>query len=847
MDRMDRKIKAGILTGSVSDAPQEYEAPHRALVRRAGADGMVLLKNEGLLPFAAGTRLALYGAGAVATIKGGTGSGDVNARETVSVYDGLKRAGFVIVNEDWIASYRDCYRRAREEWRETVWANAERLRAAGHPDPVFASYTDHQFDLPAGELPTETEADAAVYVIARIAGEAKDRQLRQGDYLLSEAEYASVKKLCAMHERVLIVINSGGLIDLSFLDEFPQIRGVIYMGQAGMEAGNSLADILSGAVTPSGRLTDSWAYHYEDYPNSETFSHRSGDVTRELYTEGIFVGYRYFDTFEVPVRYSFGYGLSYTTFRMQLVHLSYAEPNTKQARLRMTVRVKNTGDTAGREVVQIYVSCPQKNMEKEYRRLLGFAKTRTLAAGEEQEVVIEAPVAALASYSEKAAGWLLDRGTYGIFLGNSLQNASFAASVELTRNYLIEKTRQICPLQTELTELSAPSERTAERRAQWHALVCKHPAIVLPTQMLPARRTVAYSGADEPVAPELLEELGMEKLSVEQLTALVTGAFTENGSALGAAGNLVPGSAAQTSDCAMAQGIANIVLADGPAGLRLSQSYYVKDGVPQQLPIEANMENGYLYRGSAPEGAEKRCQFATAFPVGTQLAQSWDTVLCEEVGAAVAEEMRHFGVTLWLAPGMNIHRNPLCGRNYEYYSEDPLLSGRMAGAMTRGVQAKGAVGTTVKHFACNNQEDNRTGSDSILSERTLREIYLKGFEYAVKEAQPLAIMTSYNFINGVHAANSFDLCTAVARDEWGFRGVIMTDWTTTHDDPTCTAAGCMRAGNDLVMPGEPSDHESIRQALSDGSLTVCALKRAVAHLLPVIYASDRYERGNGAQ
>lgn len=842
---MEKKMKAYTLPGSADAAEQEYEVCHRQLVRRAAADGMVLLKNENqMLPFAAGARLALYGAGAVATIKGGTGSGDVNSRATVSVYEGLKQAGFEIVNEDWIASYRSCYQKAREDWREQVWADAERLRQEQHPDPVFAAYADHQFDLPAGDLPTPVEADAAVYVIARIAGEAKDRQLRQGDYLLSGAEHESLRLLCEQHARVLVVINSGGLIDLSFLDEFSQIQALIYMGQPGMEAGHSLADLVSGAVSPSAKLTDSWPYRYEDYPNAQTFSHMNGDTTQEYYTEGIYVGYRYFDTFEVPVRYSFGFGLSYTTFDLRLVRLQFVDQNTKHARLCMTVQVTNTGAAAGREVVQIYVSCPQKNMEKEYRRLAGFAKTQLLEPGKSQEVVVGIPVAVLASYSEKAPGWLLDRGTYGFFMGNSLQNAVFAASVELTKNLLLQKTDQICPLRKELTELAAPVERVLERRAQWHALVCKHPAIVVPTHMLPARKIFTYGGEDARIAKQIWDET--DALRVEQLTALVTGAFTDDKGALGAAGSLVPGSAAQTSDCAAEQGIAAIVLADGPAGLRLTQTCYVKDGAAQQLPIEASIENGYLYRGEPADG-DRRYQYCTAFPTGTQLAQTWDQTMLEEVGAAVADEMRLFGVTLWLAPGMNIHRNPLCGRNYEYYSEDPLLSGRMASAVTRGVQEKGDVGTTIKHFACNNQEDNRTGSDSIVSERALREIYLKGFEIAVCEQQPLAIMTSYNLVNGVHAANSYDLCTKVARDEWHFKGVIMTDWTTTQNGPDCTAAGCMRAGNDLVMPGVEADHENIRQALADGSLELVQLKRSVAHLLPVIFASDRYEHAGSVQ
>lgn len=837
---MERKIKARTFSGTTEQAERDYERAHREIARRAAADGMVLLKNEGgLLPFAPGARLALYGAGAVATVKGGTGSGDVNSRKTISVYEGLKEAGFTIANEDWISAYQACYQKAREDWRDIIWKEDDERRAAGEPDPMFSAYSSHPFEIPAGALPSPVQADAGVYVIARIAGEAKDRTPSAGDYLLSDEELEGLRTLCEQQEHVLVIINSGSLIDLSFMDELPQIQALLYMGQPGMEAGAALADVLSGAVTPSGKLTDSWAYHYEDYPNAKTFSHMDGDTSTERYEEGIYVGYRYFDTFEVPVRYSFGYGLSYTSFALRMVHLSFINPNSKWASVRIVVEVTNTGKVSGREVVQIYASCPQKNLTKEYRRLVGFTKSGLLAPGKSEDVEIIIPIYALSSYSEKAPGWLMDCGTYGFFMGNSLQNAQFSASVELTKNILLEKTDNICPLKKELKELEGPFDRTFARRAEWHAYVCKNPAIVVPTQMLLTRHYVRYGREDTFIKQEIWDEVNA--LSEEQLIRLVTGDPGKGQGMVGAAGNVVPGSAAQTSSCAEDKGVASIVLADGPAGLRLTKVYNVKDGAAQMLPIEASLENGFLYRGAKEQEGEKYYQFCTAFPGGAQLAQSWDLELIETVGKAVAEEMKEFGVTLWLAPGMNIHRNPLCGRNFEYYSEDPLLSGRLAGAMTKGVQSQGGVGTTIKHFACNNQEDNRMASDSVVSERALREIYLKGFEHAVVEQQPLAIMTSYNLINGVHAANNYDLCTKVARDEWGFKGVIMTDWTTTHYGEDCTASGCMRAGNDLVMPGIQNDHENIRQALADGSLTMQELKRAVAHLLPVVFQSDLYE------
>ena len=339
----------------------------------------------------------------------------------------------------------------------------------------------------------------------------------------------------------------------------------------------------------------------------------------------------------------------------------------------------------------------------------------------------------------------------------------------------------------------------------------------------------------------------VDQLSTEELIALATGdpAKDQGASALGSAGQTVPGAAAETVTVAEKAPyyVASIVLADGPAGLRLRSEYQVReDGSIDGGDFLDGFENGYFAEPKESKGIVYH-QYCTAIPVGTLLAQSWNLELMHTLGRMIAGEMNEFEVTLWLAPGMNIHRNPLCGRNFEYYSEDPLLAGSMAAAMTQGVQSIPGCGTTIKHFACNNQEDNRMGSDSILSERTLREIYLKGFETAIRSAQPMAMMTSYNLINGVHAANNYDICTKAARDEWEFAGAIMTDWTTTTDSTAgeCTAAGCMKAGNDMIMPGDMRDHASIRQALKDGTLDIRELKRCVYHTIKIILQSNQYE------
>ena len=243
---------------------------------------------------------------------------------------------------------------------------------------------------------------------------------------------------------------------------------------------------------------------------------------------------------------------------------------------------------------------------------------------------------------------------------------------------------------------------------------------------------------------------------------------------------------------------------------------------------------GIFSQREKKEGEETWYQFCTAFPVGTLIAQTWDTDVMYAFGRAIGEEMQEFGVRFWLAPGMNIQRNPLCGRNFEYYSEDPLISGITAASVTKGVQSLSGCGTTIKHYACNNQENNRMGVDAVISERALREIFVKGFEIAIKESQPMAIMTSYNLINGIHAANNYDLCTGLTRDEWDFGGVIMTDWTSTNQGPDCTASGCVRAGNDLIMPGQQMDHDNLNAELESGTLTIEEVQRSVVRLLKAL-------------
>ena len=840
------KAKVRTFNGTTSPEVTQRETDHRKLAREAAAEGFVLLENKDhFLPLAKGSKVGLYGAGAIRTIKGGTGSGDVNERDSVNIFQGMKNAGYDVTSSEWLEDYDKLYVQARLDWKNEIFTKLN-----GDDTKFFDAYSATPFFMPSGNPIDEEKAaadgaDTAFFVLARIAGENKDRFDTEGDYFISKEEKAILAQVSRCYKNVVLVINTGGLMDLAFVEEFDNIRSILQYVQAGQEGGNAFADVVSGDVTPSGKMTDTWAKDYYDYPGAEVYSYKSGDLMKEKYEEGIFVGYRYFDTFEVPVRYSFGYGMSYTDFEIRTNDIKVSGRGMMNPKVSVTVTVTNTGDTyAGKEVVQIYASCPQGKLVKEFRRLAGFGKTKLLAPKESQTMTITFPLYQLTSYEEESASWILEPGMYGIWVGNDLNTSVLSGALELDEKAVMTACENICPLKEELNEISPDAEKVQAREAAWQNEVRekRKSVIELKASEIPTEK-VDY----QPVPEELPGKAGkiVESLSVDQLALLATGdPGRAQGNALGSAGISVPGAAAETSPCASEEpwNVTTIALVDGPAGLRLKREYQVDNGEIVASDFLAALEGGFFSKPQEKRGTTYY-QFCTAIPVGTLLAQSWDVELIKRVGEMIGHEMELFNVTLWLAPGMNIHRNPLCGRNFEYYSEDPLLAGMMAAAMTLGVQKVPGCGTTIKHFACNNQEDNRMGSDSILSERALREIYLKGFEIAVKDAQPMSIMTSYNLINGVHAANCYDTCTKAARDEWGFAGAIMTDWTTTNVQiqGECTAAGCMRAGNDMVMPGLPEDHENIKKELADGTLTMAELKRCIYNTVNIVLQSNMYE------
>ena len=797
-------------SGSLQAAPSPRETAHAALARKAAVAGIVLLRNDNVLPLNPDTSVALLGTGAGRTVKGGIGSGDVNNRANVSIYEGLRTAGVHLTSEDWINCYEALYHGARLAWKDKILDDATKV------ENPFDAYAANPFVLPQGRPVAMSDlvgASVAIYVISRISGEGKDRTPTAGDYLLSDRELADLRTLDEAGLPLVLLINAGGPVELT--DLLAQRRhpiAVVQLSQLGQQGGEAVADVLLGRAVPEGKLTATWAKRYADYPCADTFGACNGDLEKEDYAEGLYVGYRWFDSFGIKPLFGFGHGLSYTTFSTAFTALRPGDHGVE-----VDLTVTNTGDRfTGREVAQLYAACPQTGTAREYRRLAGFSKTRPLAPGESQTVTVAVPAKQLAEFLPGRGAWVIPAGVYTLFAGGSLAEAAPCAHLTVDAEVVLETTHPICPLHHPFGEVGSAAP-AMEKAAKAAALD------------LPAFAFAPLS--DEVPVPT---PVPMADGPVDELVPMLYGNITQGASTLGSAGIRVPGSAGETSEALEAsRGVPSLIMADGPAGLRLRQSYQVDPADGSVIPtgVLGSLENGFLDEPRHLDTADTYYQFCTAFPVGTALAQSWDTGLMEEFGRAIAAEMAEFHIDLWLAPGMNIHRNPLCGRNFEYYAEDPLLSGTLAAAVTRGVQADGTRGVTIKHFACNNQEDHRMGVDARVSEQALREIYLRGFEIAVKTAAPAALMTSYNRINGVQAANSYDLCTVAARGEWGFDGLIMSDWNTTVPDDGSEPWRCAAAGNDVIMPGNPHDDADIRAALADGRLAETDVRACAGRLI----------------
>ena len=764
-----------------------------ALLRQTAADGIVLLKNDGTLPLRRGARVAVFGRCQFDYFYVGYGSGgDVHPPYKVSPAQAIAEAvadGRLVQNADLLQAYR--------RWR------AEPDNAPD--DGWWGHWPTHYPEMPVSRVLAESaarESEVALVILGRAAGEDRENKTEKGSYYLTDEERALLDVVTAAFRRTVVVLDCGNIIDLSLFCRYgDKISALVYAWQGGMESGHALVDVLTGAINPSGKLTDTVAVRYGDYPSARSF----GGKKYNNYEEDIYVGYRYFETFARDrVLFPFGFGLSYTVFAVEAQSFRH-----DGGEFSVAVRVRNAGSVVGREVVQLYVQSPQGSLGKPARVLAAFAKTPLLQPGEECMLLLTCTEYDIASFDDTGAAgsrgsYLLEAGSYVFYVGSDARSAQPIGEYFLPENEVLVTLRPVCPVRDPFLRIVAKNGKAVREIVP--AVEVDRKARIL-SELPPA---VGYRGDQGIRLADVKEgraplEAFLSQLTDRELEALTRG-YGCMGAPYGASGNA--GAYGGILPSLAEKGIPPVVTTDGPAGIRVNR-------------------------------------YAALLPCGTALACTWDVALVEQVYASVGEEMERIGSNVLLAPGMNIHRDPLCGRNFEYFSEDPLLTGKMAAAAVRGVQSRGRIACP-KHFACNNQEKNRNRHDSRVSERALREIYLKGFEICVREGKPYNIMTSYNKVNGVWSHYHYDLATTVLREEWGFGGAVITDWwmrkSASPEFPALKDnAYRVRAQVDVLMPGNmsylgkryKSDGSLLRTLGKEGGITRGELERSAANTLRV--------------
>lgn len=744
---------------------------HIELSRKTATEGMVLLENNGVLPLKEGTTVALFGIGSLDYVKGGGGSGMVFCEYVRNIYEGFAlKSPKIKVYEPLTKFYYDYALSVISDYKadEQFFLDTKLLPEADIPKELIED--------------AKNNADVAIITIHRFSGEGWDRSSEKGDFYLTDSEQKMVDEVTTNFSKSVVVLDIGGMIDVSWIKNNPKIDAALLAWQAGMEGGLAIADILCGDVNPSGKLTDTFAKEFSDYPSADTFNESEDYV---CYFEDIYVGYRYFET--IPnvadkVNYPFGYGLSYTEFE-----ISKPVAELLGDKIKIKASVTNIGKVAGKEVVQAYYSAPQGVLGKPKISLAGFKKTKLLAPNETENVTIEFDVSSMASYDDlgklQMSAYLLEKGDYVFYVGNSCRNltaADYKFTVEEDFIVTEQLTQKCAPNKLQKRMLSDGSFETLPSFP-----IKSYDDVEIP------KNNVKRTQSDRPVD---FIEVAKGNISLDEFVTQ----FTEDELISMVSGIACRGMA---NTCGFGGidrlGVPAVMTVDGPAGVRLEPSTGIA---------------------------------TTAWPCATLIACTWNTELMYEIGKAGGLEAKENGLAVWLTPALNIHRNPLCGRNFEYFSEDPLIAGKFAGAKVNGMQSV-KTAASAKHFACNNKEVNRKFSDSRVSERALREIYLRGFEICVKESQPWTIMSSYNLINDRRCCTSYEQIQGILRDEWGFKGMVTSDW-----DTPCDQSYCVLSGNDLRMPtGEP---EKLKESLENGKIKREHLEKVVKHILEMILKLD---------
>ncbi len=783
----------------LGDMPQGVDKKLAAFARKAGAEGIVMLKNENnCLPFKKGEVISVFGRTQKHYIKSGTGSGGcVNVSYVVDIPTGLRNSGVVKLNEKLAAVYDKWIEKNPYDdgkgWNAVPWAQEEMPLS----DKVVTE--------------AAAESDAALVILGRNAGESRDNHAGEGSYELTKKEAAMLKKVCEKFDRVCVALNVGNIIDMKWVEKYG-VEAVLYVWQGGQEGGNSVSDVLCGKVNPSGKLANTIALNLRDH-----YSHKNFGKIQTVYEEDIYVGYRYFETFaQNKVVYPFGFGLSYTTFSRELVSAT-SSPKF----VTLEVKVTNTGAVAGKEVVEIYVEAPQGKLGKPRRVLAAFDKTKLLEAGESQTLKIKFSVYRFASYDDggytgNKSCYVLEKGIYGICLGGDVRSAEKVYDYKVSRIRVIERCTEACAPVTPFKRLTARKARNGEIKPRLADAPLRQNSVLDKIEAdKAALGDFAYTGDKGIKLVDVYEgkatlEAFTQQLSNHQLGALSKGEGMCSPKVTPGTGGAVGGLHQSLCD----YGIPPVCVTDGPSGIR--------------------MDGGGL---------------ATSLPNGTLLACSWDKELVEKLFNLITTELYVYNIDCLLGCGMNIHRHPLNGRNFEYFSEDPLLAGVMASANCRGI-LKGGNTITIKHFFANNQEAHRTDGDMVISERACREIYLKGFEIAVRDGAVRTIMTSYNLVNGLHSSSNYDLTAQILRNEWGYDHLVMTDWWPLQNeegDSNCQKeryAEMYRAQNDIYMVQKDSWNNmgNILESLESGFLTRAQLARCAMRVLRFILASPSFEK-----
>ncbi|ORX75147.1 beta-glucosidase-related glycosidase [Anaeromyces robustus] len=797
------------------DPINDYEIEHLNTIDEHLGECTVLLRKNGAFPLSSEEKeIYLYGNGIRKTVKGGLGSGDISIRSFENIETVFNKNGFKVLTSDYLDAYDECYDKAYKEYIKKLQSEFDYDNGYGYVINHFSVVMNE----PECDLPVEEKGDVAIYVLSRNSGEGIDRNVEKGDVYLTDTERKTILTLARGFKKFLLVLNTSGPVDLSGLNE---VKNILVLSQLGGNTSKTLVDLVTGKKYPSGKLATTWA-KYDDY-----FAN-FGNVTDTDYVEGVYVGYRYFDSADVKVLFPFGYGLGYTDFSIK-----YNRVGLIGDKVRVDATVKNIGKYNGKEVLELYLSKPStKYLDEPYQELVNFAKTKELKPGKKDNLTLEFKLSDFASYDSKSQSYILQAGSYIVRIGNSSRNTVPCAVIEVPSKIIVKKVKNQLTNPGFEDKIFHSKKRDNLRRVKRFRLHMNS----IKTEVVDYEK------------PFEIDET-IKSLTDEEKVKFVIGAHSPE--PYGSYVYSVPGASGEFYKFG---DLKPVVLSDGPAGLGISRDYYLdEDGNPQStkgvfgqstldiIPDDARPALEFLFP-HVPEGVKLLHQYTTAIPIATAQAQTWNVEFAKKIGDIIGSEMTIFNINLWLAPALNIHRSILNGRNFEYYSEDPYISGIMATYVAKGVQSHKNRDVTLKHYVANNKETNRSFNSSNMSERAFREIYLKGYEMIIKNTNPGAIMSSYNLINGVHVNHHKGVIANVLRKELNYNNIVMTDWLfgnmsandPVHKYPEYVPYEIIKSSVDVIMPGSKDFYDNVLEAVKENKLSMEDLEASATRIYNLI-------------